>query len=450
MLTTEIELILTTAQPGEVCEDVVRLSSESNSGSVVIIWDADNNVSETLDVPHGNEIQMELEDGTSYTFIEGIPFSHAYPAPGEHRVKIQAFSRVDKVDFSTRITSSDWAPNAQAKPWITKIDKFKSTSLQDLSWTFAGLSALSFDPEFVLETPAVMNVSFAFQQAFTSVQYPVLPAGLFSQITGVTAAYRTFFQAGAWNLDEGYTGGIVEIPEGFLDSFSSCAVLFEFFRQCPLGANRTPETIDTYIPSSLLWKMVNLRNITGLFNACIDFHGSYPSGYSLKPTVKADWFKNTVIATADYAFYNWNRANVEPDLFRHIKGTLKSIEGIFCNWNQAGTAINYGTIKAGATNDLAQVFPDSSYPGIINMKRAFQPAAPGVADGSWNGHPGGGSEINVQVKLDLAAFIAKFPACNATSAGGEDGRGSAFGNLTDNCENWEQVAAVDDGIWTNN
>jgi hypothetical protein len=54
-----------------------------------------------------------------------------------------------------------------------------------------------------------------------------------------------------------------------------------------------------------------------------------------------------------------------------------------------------------------------------------------------------------KVKLDIAAFIAKFPNCKAGSApGGGDGRTGAFKNLQNNCDNWDTVAAIDGGIWT--
>jgi hypothetical protein len=247
------------------------------------------------------------------------------------------------------------------------------------------------------------------------------------------------------------------LPEGLLDSLTELTVAFEMFRGCnnlgyywyynPLSNGGQ----NDFIPVTLFQKLTKLQNITGIFNYIGQgTFGNYSSGYSYGAPIRKDLFKNTQIVTADYAFYKWNRVNIEPDLFGHIKDTLASAEGIFteCNWCTPGTGWN--SVRGGFTSDLAAIFPESSYPLITNLIAAFAPTSRGE-DSRWSFNGGiEGSGSYPQVKLDIAAFIAKFPNCKAGSApGGGDGRTGAFKNLQDNCDGWDTVAAIDGGIWTN-
>ena len=449
--TTEIEFEVTTTEANQSIPDLIRMSSTSDNGTAIIVWDVDNNISETVNVPKGIPQSQETPDG-DISWIEGNPYGHTYAIPRTYRVKITSYSSVDALYFSTReFEEGEWSPMPVIKPYITKMVKFKSSSLKSLYYTFAGLSNMQMDSDFVLETPEVDNISFAFCRACRDIVYFIPPANLLSQITKPIWTYRTFMQCGVWDINSGtYISGMTEIPEGFMDSLTNLSKAFEFFKQNPLGANRTPENIDSYIPVTLLHKLTKLTDITGLFNACIDTHGNYPSGYSLKPTIKKDFFKNTKIRIMDYAFGKWNRVVFEPDVFGHIKDTLESMEGVFHQCNQTNNQTGWGGIKPGTTNDLQEIFPAESYPNVKNMIGAFSPF--GDNNPSFNTQAVAG--IAPPPKLNLPAFITKFPNAksgsipNINHKWGTDGRRSAFGNLQNVCDGWDTVAAIDDGIWT--
>lgn len=439
--TTEIEFVVRITEANQNIPDLIRLGSASNNGNATIIWDVENNISETVTVPKSIKRSEELADGTVLTWTEGYPYGRVYSTPGDYTVKIISYQNVDTVSFSTLSESgsgTDWAAAPIDKAYIVRMVKFRSSSLENLYYSFAGLVNMDMDNDFILETPEVSSMNFAFWNTAKNLDGFILPAKLLSRITLLQQTYRIFMGCGT-----------TEIPEGFLDSLSYLTSAFEMFRQCmKLGINRTPENIDNYIPVTLLHKCINLKNITGMFNACLDNHGNYPSWYSLKPTIKKEFFRYTKIEIADYAFNKWNRFNVEPDLFYYIKGTLKSIEGIFFASNQCQNSIAYMTLKPGTTMNLSEIFPDSTYPNITNMIGAFSPQVISGNSYGFNSDPGGAMQ---QVKLDIQSFISKFPNCKSGSANsiwGTDGRRSAFGNLQNSCDNWDNVTSIDNGIWS--
>jgi hypothetical protein len=438
---TEIEFEVTVPDGSGEIPVLVRMSSPSGNGQAVIHWG--DGTSETVSVPAGIPQEAELADGSTYSWTEGAPFGHAWAEPGTYEVRIAAYDSVNAVSFSTRQApgEGDWAARPVDSPRITAMKKFKSGTLQSLYYTFAGLVSMKMEDDFVLETPQVSDISFMMWGCGKNLEDFTLPAGLLSQITLPQTCYRTFMES-----------GVRFLPEGLLDSLTELSVAFEMFRACSrLGYYWYDNPMSNYgqnefIPVTLFQKLTKLQNITGIFNwTGQGFFGNWPSGYSYGAPVRKDLFRNTQIVTADYAFYKWNRINIEPDVFGHIKNTLASAEGVFaeCNWCTPG--IGWGTVRDGFTGDLNEIFPDTDYPSINNLIAAF---APTDATLSFNGtievsgaHP--------QVKLDIAAFTAKFPNCKAGSASeGRDGRAGAFKNLQDNCDNWDTVAAIDGGIWT--
>jgi hypothetical protein len=443
--TTDIEFEITLPQAATEIPDLIRMSSPSGHGQAIIDWG--DGSTETVTVPEGELQEATMTDGSVYAWVEGAPFGHTYASAGTYTVKITSYASVDAIYFSTRQEPSngDWAALPVTKPLITKMNKFRSNSLQSLYYTFAGLVNMQMDEDFVLETPKVNNISFMMWGCGNNLADFNLPAGLLSQITLPAVCYRTF-----------YDSGVRFIPEGFLNSLTGLTSAFEMFRACgklgydwynnPLSDNGA----NDFIPVSLFHKCTKLQNITGIFNWIGQgWFGSYATGHSYKAPVRRDLFKNTKIVMADFAFYKWNRINIEPDVFGHIKDTLQSAEGIFNECNECAPTTGYGTVRAGFTNDLGAIFPEDSYPLITNLIVAFAPSNPDNGailsfSGGWT------SGTHSQVKLDLAAFIAKFPNCKAGSAhGGGDGRTGAFKNLENNCDNWDTVAAIDDGIWVN-
>jgi hypothetical protein len=443
--TTDIEFEITLPDDATEIPDLVRMSSPSGHGQAVIDWG--DGSTETVTVPDGVLQDSVMSDGSVYAWVEGVPFGHTYASAGIYTVKITSYASVDAICFSTlqEPEGGEWAASPVAKPLITKMNKFKSESLQSLYYTFAGLVNMQMDEDFVLETPQVNNISFMMWDCGNNLADFNLPAGLLSRITLPQTCYRTFMNSGTRF-----------IPEGFMNTLTKLITAFEMFRSChKLGHGwyndplSNSGTID-FIPVSLFHKCTKLENITGIFNdiSTDGWFGTGPYNYGFKPVVRKDLFKNTKIVTADFAFYKWNRANLEPDVFYWIKNTLVSLEGIFFEWNEARNALSYGQTNPGTTMDLAEVFPDSEYLLIRNLINAFAPSPVGEGKESFNADL---SPIEIPwVKLDLAAFVAKFPNCKAGSAFGDrDGRTGAFRNLENNCDNWDTVEAIDGGVWVN-
>jgi hypothetical protein len=439
---TDIEFEVSVGSAFQSIADLIRMSSLSNNGRAVIDWGDGSR--ETVVVPKGILQQSAGADGFVFSWMEGVPFGHTYQSSGVYSVRVTSYATVDAVCFSTREAPPDgeWAEIPLDKPWITRMKKFKSESLQSLYYTFAGLVNMKMDEGFVLETPLVDNISFMMWRCGVGADDFALPAGLLSQITLPQVCYRTFMDS-----------GISFIPAGFLDTLTNLRIAFEMFRACGRLGNywyHNPLSnggANDFIPVDLFWNLSQLRNITGIFNWIGQGNfGNYPSGHSYKPVVRKDLFKYTVIETADFAFYKWNRANLEPDVFGHIKNTLVSVEGVFSGWNNAGNTTSYGAVRAGTTQDLADVFPDSVYPLLTNLIGAFSPEGDGSASFNSDLRFAG---IDPWERLDLLAFVGKFPNCTAGSAFGDrDGRRGAFKNLQVNCDHWDDVAAIDDGIWT--
>jgi hypothetical protein len=439
--TTEVEFEIETTEANQTIEDLFKLSSSSNNGKAIITWDLDNEIIQNVDVPEGTFQQQQNPNGTILNYIEGTSYAHTFGPAGKYTIRIISNSTVDAIDFSTKVSAGDWSLYAAEKPYITKILKFKSSSLESLYYTFAGLVNCTFPDDFVIECPNVSNVDFSFFGSSTNVEDFIPPATLFSQITLPVHTYRIFMG-----------NGLIKIPEGLFDTFSNCTKLFETFRWCPnLGNGWYQKFGDTeFIPTTLFQNMHELSDIEGIFNYIGQgYFGHYESGYNYLLKIKRDLFKNTKISRMRYAFNKCNRVIFENDTFGWIKNYLSNMEGAFNQENTVMPFSAYETLIQGFTNDLASIFPDATYPAITNLISAFCPF-PGTNTYSFNGNnqDAGGT----RVLLDALAFVSKFPNCGANSTEssfGTDGRKSAIGNLSENCTNWGTVSAIDEGIWTN-
>ncbi|OPC53542.1 PKD domain-containing protein [Elizabethkingia bruuniana] len=384
-------------------------------------------------------------DGNTHYIDTGNTFYHVYETAGDYEITINAEANVSYARFCEGLTkSSQGYFEPTTNNYIVEISKFKSNSLTNLDYTFAGLTVAIPSPDFKLETPEVTTMNATFFGFGEGREFEAFPANMLSQITKPTGLRGTFFRA-----------GLKKILPGFLDSFFNLETVFECFKNSKLGKGfyqdvypwdyRDKHSIDSsydFIPVSLFWKNPKLKDVSHCFNYIGDgWFGNLTSGYNAYNIVRRELFWNGkslgntkgTIENAFYMFAKNNRILCEANILKYAP-EMKHIGGMFTQTNQVSHAISWGgmipiaknettSIRSydggqpvevegnGLTYDLNVMFPEASYPKILTLNGAFTVAA--TADTYGFNHRidynGSANPVVIDQSFNGAAFLAKFP-----------------------------------------
>jgi hypothetical protein len=336
--------------------------------------------------------------------------------------------------------------------YITELIKFKSDSLTNLDYTFAGLSNAGIASGFKLEIPEVSSLNATFYGFGEKKEFESFPADMLSIITKPTTLRGTFLRT-----------GLKKILPGFFDSLLNLESVWECFKNSKLGKGYyngvdagayTKQSVDAtndFIPVSLFWKNPKLKDISHCFNYIGEgWFGSLSSGYLAYHIIRRELFWNGktsgnkagTIENAFYAFAKNNRILVEPNLLKHAPNMVH-MGGLFTQTNQMQHTVGWATMipvaasetqiykfsessgnytatpvaGKGLTFDLRVIFPGNGYPKIKTLTGAFTAAAKGSNIGFQ--HPIDYTPIGLAAKLDLKMngkdFLSKFPNANAGS-----------------------------------
>ncbi|QRI48315.1 hypothetical protein JQC76_09375 [Elizabethkingia anophelis] len=392
-------------------------------------------------------------DGNTHYIDTGNTFYHVYETAGDYEIIINAEANVSYARFCEGLTkSSQGYFEPTTNNYIVELSKFKSNSLTNLDYTFAGLSQANVSSDFRLETPEVTTMNSTFYGFGEGRDFEAFPADMLSQITKPTGLRGTFFRA-----------GLKKILPGFLDSFFNLETVWECFKNSKLGSGhysgveawvytgQAVEGTNDFIPVSLFWKNPKLKDISHCFNYIGGgWFGNVNSGYLAFHIIRRELFWNGksvgntsgTIENAFYAFAKNNRVLCEPNLLKHAPN-MKHLGGIFTQTNQVQHNVGWATMipvaasetevyqfsesggnytatpvaGKGLTYDLRVMFPASSYPNILTLNGAFTVAATGSNMGFQ--HAVDCTPSGIPAKLDLgmsgADFLAKFPNAKAGS-----------------------------------
>ncbi|HAY3564393.1 TPA: hypothetical protein JRW62_003440, partial [Elizabethkingia meningoseptica] len=135
---------------------------------------------------------------------------------GDYDITINAEANVSYARFCEGLNkSSQGYFEPTTNNYIVEISKFKSDSLTNLDYTFAGLSHANVTADFKLETPEITTMYSSFYGFGEGREFEAFPADMLSQITKPTGLVGTFFRA-----------GLKKILPGFLDSFFNLETVF--------------------------------------------------------------------------------------------------------------------------------------------------------------------------------------------------------------------------------
>ncbi|OPB94383.1 PKD domain-containing protein [Elizabethkingia ursingii] len=390
-------------------------------------------------------------DGNTHYIDTGNTFYHVYETAGDYEITINAEANVSYARFCEGLTKNSqgyFEPTINS--YIIYVSKFKSNSLTNLDYTFAGLSAAVPSPDFKLETPEVTTMNSTFYSFGEQKEFEAFPADMLSQITKPTGLRGTFFRA-----------GLKKILPGFLDSFFNLETVFECFKNSKLGKGfyqdvypwdyRDKHSIDSsydFIPVSLFWKNPKLKDVSHCFNYIGEgWFGNLTSGYNAYNIVRRELFWNGksfgntkgTIENAFYMFAKNNRILCEANILKYAP-EMKHIGGMFTQTNQVSHAISWGgmipiainettSIRSydggqptevegnGLTYDLNVMFPEASYPKILTLNGAFTVAATADTYGfnHYIDYNGSANPVVIDQSFSGAVFLAKFPNATAGS-----------------------------------
>ncbi|MDV2442541.1 hypothetical protein CMV00_01835 [Elizabethkingia anophelis] len=451
---TEIKFKIRTTLPNEkipiamlrTAADVAQAKVNYGDGKEEII---------VIPTYNGSESWVDGDGNTHYIDV-GNTFYHVYETAGDYEITINAEANVNYARFCEGLNkNSQGYFEPTINNYIIEVSKFKSTTLTNLDYTFAGLSVAIPSFDFKLETPEVTTMDSTFYGFGEGREFDAFPADMLSQITKPTGLRGTFFRA-----------GLKKILPGFLDSFFDLETVWECFKNSKLGkgyysgvegwvyANQAVEGTNDFIPVSLFWKNPKLKDISHCFNYIGEgWFGNVNSGYLAFHIIRRELFWNGksvgntsgTIENAFYAFAKNNRILCEPNLLKHAPN-MKHLGGIFTQTNQIQHNVgwvtmipvaasetevyefsesggNYTAIPVagkGLTYDLGAMFPASSYPNVLTLNGAFTVAATGGNMGFQHtiDYTPSGLPVKLDISMSGAAFLAKFP--NATT-GSVDG-----------------------------
>ncbi|WP_073552131.1 MULTISPECIES: PKD domain-containing protein [Elizabethkingia] len=452
LTTTEIKFKIRTTQPNErVPIAMLRTTAEVAQAKV----NYGDGKEEMIAIPTYNGSESWTDgDGNTHYIDTGNTFYHVYETAGDYDITINAEANVSYARFCEGLNkSSQGYFEPTTNNYIVEISKFKSDSLTNLDYTFAGLSQANVTADFKLETPKVEAMDVAFYGFGEGREFEAFPADMLSQITKPTGLRGTFFRA-----------GLKKILPGFLDSFFELETVWECFKNSKLGKgnyngidagvymSQAVEGTNDFIPVSLFWKNPKLKDISHCFNYIGEgWFGNCTSGYLAFHSIRRELFWNgkslgNTAGTIERAFYTFaknNRILCEPNLLKHAPN-MTHLGGIFTQTNHTNHAVSWGGIVPiaydensviqfnedstynavpgkGLTYDLRVIFPASSYPNILTLNGAFTTAAVGGTYG-FNHYldygPNGWSHMKLDLSFSATDFLAKFPNAKAGSVDG--------------------------------
>ncbi|EHM7983028.1 PKD domain-containing protein [Elizabethkingia anophelis] len=387
-------------------------------------------------------------DGNTHYIDTGNTFYHVYETAGDYEITINAEANVSYARFCEGLTkNSQGYFEPTTNNYIVELSKFKSNSLTNLDYTFAGLSQANVSIDFKLETPEVTTMNSTFYGFGEGREFEAFPADMLSQITKPTGLRGTFFRA-----------GLKKILPGFLDSFFNLETVWECFKNSKLGnghyqgldagtyISQAVEGTNDFIPVSLFWKNPKLKDISHCFNYIGGgWFGNITSGYLAYHVIRREllWNGKSVgntsgtIENAFYAFAKNNRILCEPNLLKHAPN-MKHLGGIFTQTNHVSHAVSWGGVipvaadentvyefmdgyynekeGKGLTFDLDVMFPDE-YPKILTLNGAFTTAATGDSMGFQHSidYSPNGSNAKLNLEMNGTRFLNRFPNATAGS-----------------------------------
>lgn len=409
---------------------------------------------ELVSVPTYNGSQSWTDNEGNVHYIDnGNTFYHVFDTIGDYEVTIQAGVNVSYVRFCEGLTAGTAGfMSPTINNYVQEISKFKSDSITNLDYTFAGLSKANVTADFLLETPEVTTMNATFYGFAETREFDSFPAAMLAQITRPTILRGTFFKA-----------GLKKILPGFLDSFSELVSVFECFKNSKLGkgyyngitaGNYIPMAVNgtnDFIPVSLFWKNPKLTDISHVFNYIGEgWFGNLTSNYLAFFVVRRELFWNGklvgnvtgTIKNAFYAFAKSNRMISEPNLLKYALDMVH-LGGLFTQTNHTNHALSWGGMLPvaasetevyqfsdsggnytavavngkGLTFDLNVMFPNTSYPKVLTLNGAFTTAATGATFGFNHkiDYTANGVPAKLDQTLNGTAFLAKFPNAKAGS-----------------------------------
>ncbi|OPB93804.1 hypothetical protein BAS10_12880 [Elizabethkingia meningoseptica] len=448
LTTTEIKFKIRTTQPNErVPIAMLRTAAEVAQAKV----NYGDGKEEMIVVPTYNGSESWTDgDGNTHYVDTGNTFYHVYETAGDYDITINAEANVSYARFCEGLNkSSQGYFEPTINKYIVEISKFKSNSLTNLDYTFAGLSQANVSSDFKLETPEVSTMNSTFYGFGEGREFEAFPADMLSQITKPTGLRGTFFRA-----------GLKKILPGFLDSFFNLETVWECFKNSKLGnghyqgldagtyISQALQGTNDFIPVSLFWKNPKLKDISHCFNYIGGgWFGNVTSGYLAYHVIRREllWNGKSVgntsgtIENAFYAFAKNNRLIFEPNLLKHSPNMVH-LGGIFTQTNQTMHAVSWGgmipiaddensiytfdangavsdTVNGkGLTFELTTIFP-STYPKILTLNGAFTVAATGGSMGFQHAidYTGNGSNVKFEQNLNGQSFLSQFPNAKAGS-----------------------------------
>ncbi|MGM1430199.1 hypothetical protein ACS126_13140 [Sphingobacterium lactis] len=448
---TEIRFTVRTTIPGQQVPIALLRTFDTETLAKIDFGDGS---SEMVSVPpfNGTEEWTDAEGNIHY-LDNGNTFYHVYSNPGDYHITINAGSNIYYVRFCDGLTlGTDGYMSPTINNFIWEIGAFRSDSLSNLDYTFAGLSSANLTQGFILETPMVTTMGATFYGFGKDREFDSFSANLLSRISLVTILRGTFYMA-----------GLKRILPGFLDSLVDLESVFECFKNSKLGKGHyngkdagqytvsAVDGSDDFVPVSLFWKNPKLRDISHVFNYIGEgWFGNLSSGYLAYFVVRREllWNGKTsgnaagTIQNAFYSFAKCNRVLCEPNLLKHAP-SMVHIGGLFTQTNQTQHTVGWGTMIAvsasenevyrfsenageytaqpvngkGLTFDLRVMFPEASYPNIRTINGAFTAAVTGNNIGFQ--HEIDYTPNGVPAKLDISMngvdFLSKFPNADTDS-----------------------------------
>lgn len=442
---TEIRFKVKTTKVNERVPVTLLRTADTQTVARIIYGDGQ---AELIAVPTFNGSQSWTDNEGNVHYIDnGNTFYHVFNDIGEYEVTIQAGANVSYVRFCESLIAG---PGGYLSPSINnsvqEISKFRSDSITNLDYTFAGLSQANVSTDFQLETPQVTTMNATFYGFGVSREFNSFPATMLAQITKPVVLRGTFFRA-----------GLKKILPGFLDSFSELVSVFECFKNSKLGKNHynainagqypamAVDGTNDFIPVSLFWNNPKLKNISHAFNYIGEgWFGNLSSGYLAYFVIRRELLWNGksagnsagTIEQAFYAFAKCNRIMCEPNLLKHSPAMVH-LGGLFTQTNQMQHAVAWGimipvaarethiykfavndghysaieVVGKGLTFDLRVMFPEVSYPLIKSLTGAFTVSSRGDTIGFQHkiDYTPNGLPAKLDLRLHGANFLTKFP-----------------------------------------
>lgn len=442
---TEIKFTVQTTAANQQIPIAMLRTSDTQTLAKITYGDGKSSM---ISVPQYNGSQSWTDNEGNIHYVDnGNTFYHVYETAGKYEITINAGVNVSHVRFCEGLTSD---PAGYLAPkinnYIQEILTFRSDSLSNLDYTFAGLSQANVSPSFKLETPEVSTMIASFYGFGVGREFDSFPANMLSLINKPTILRGTFFKA-----------GLKKILPGFLDSFTELVSVFECFKNSKLGkgyynginagqyTTMAVQGSNDFVPVSLFWKNPKLKDISHVFNYIGEgWFGNLSSGYLAYFTIRREllWNGKTTgnqsgtIESAFYAFGKCNRVLCEPNILKHAPNMVY-LGGLFTQTNQMQHPVGWGTMipvaaseseiyqfavsdgnytatpiaGKGLTFDLKLMFPAASYPKIKCISGAFTVAATGNTMGFQHkiDYTPNGQVAKLDLSMNGSDFLSKFP-----------------------------------------